>query len=198
MGIAYTKTETVQVAAFSALILAEPVPPAGWAAILVGFLGVVMLSRGAELRFDRRATALGLVAGALFGLSAIGYRAAAVELGAGPATTRAALTLAAVTLLQTGMMAGWLRLREPGEIGRVLAAWRRTLPVGVTGVAGSYGWFLAFALQNAAVVRAVGQVEIVFTLLVSALVFRERLRAREALGIALVVGSLVALVLTLR
>lgn len=197
VGIAYTKSETVQVAAFSALILSEPVPPAGWAAILAGFAGVVLLSRGAALRFDARATVLGLLAGALFGLSAIGYRAAALELGALPATTRAALTLAAVTFLQTAMMALWLRLRQPGEIGRVLAAWRRTLPVGVTGVAGSYGWFLAFALQNAAIVRAVGQIEIVFTLAVSVLVFRERLKPREAAGIALVVGSLVALVLAL-
>lgn len=198
VGIAFTKTETVQVAAFSALLLAEPVPPAALAAILAGFLGVLLLSRGTELRFDARATALGLVAGGLFGLSAIGYRAAALELGAAPATLRAAVTLAAVTALQVAMMAAWLRLRQPGEIGRVLRAWRRTLPVGVTGVVGSYGWFVAFALQNAALVRAVGQVEIVFTLAVSALVFRERLRWREGLGIALVVGSLVALVLALR
>ena len=200
VGIAFTKTETVQVALFSALILAEPVPPAGWAAILVGFLGVVMLSRGgaAVARFDPRATLLGILAGGLFGLSAIGYRAATLELGDLPAVTRAAVTLACVTALQTAAMALWLRRREPGQIGKVLAAWRRTLPVGVTGVAGSYGWFLAFSLQNAAVVRAVGQVEIVFTLLVSAAVFRERLRLREAVGIALVVGSLVGLVLLLR
>ncbi len=200
VGIAFTKTETVQVAVFSALLLAEPVPPAGWAAILAGFAGVVLLSRGgaAAPRFDARATVLGLVAGGLFGLSAIGYRAATLELDGLAAAARAAVTLAAVTAMQTGAMALWLRLREPGEIGRVLAAWRRTLPVGVTGVAGSYGWFLAFSLQNAAVVRAVGQVEIVFTLLVSAVVFRERLRAREGVGIALVIGSLVALVLVLR
>jgi len=199
VGIAFTKTETVQVALFSAAILAEPVPPAGWAAILVGFLGVVMLSRGgAEVaRFDPRATALGLLAGGLFGLSAIGYRAATLELAELAPAARAAVTLACVTGLQTLAMAAWLGRREPGEIGKVMRAWRRTLPVGVTGVAGSYGWFLAFSLQNAAVVRAVGQVEIVFTLLVSAVVFRERLRAREGLGIALVVGSLVALVLLL-
>lgn len=197
VGIAFTKTETVQVAVFSALMLAEPVPLAGWAAILTGFFGVVLLSRGgaAVARFDASATVLGVLAGGLFGLSAIGYRAATLELGDLPAPARAAVTLACVTALQTLAMAAWLGWREPGQIGRVLRAWRRTLPVGVTGVAGSYGWFLAFSLQNAALVRALGQVEIVFTLIVSALVFRERLRLREGLGIALVVGSLVALVL---
>ncbi len=74
-------------------------------------------------------------------------------------------------------------------------AWRKTVWVGVTGVLGSAGWFAAFALQNAALVRAVGQVEIVFTLMVSALVFKERLSGRELLGIALVVASLVMIVL---
>jgi drug/metabolite transporter (DMT)-like permease len=63
---------------------------------------------------------------------------------------------------------------------------------------GSAGWFTAFALQNAAYVRAFGQVEIIFTLAVSALVFHERLALREALGIALVVASLVGIVLGAR
>ncbi|MBC7142520.1 MAG: EamA family transporter, partial [Rhodobacteraceae bacterium] len=61
---------------------------------------------------------------------------------------------------------------------------------------GSLGWFAAFSLQNAAYVRALGQVEIVFTLIASALVFRERLTGREGLGIALVVASVVLIVLS--
>ena len=65
----------------------------------------------------------------------------------------------------------------------------------MTGVAGSAGWFTAFALMNAAYVRALGQVEIVFTLIVSVLVFHERLSPREGAGIALVVASLIAIVL---
>ncbi|MCO5128771.1 MAG: EamA family transporter, partial [Rhodobacteraceae bacterium] len=65
------------------------------------------------------------------------------------------------------------------------------------GVFGSMGWFAAVSLQNAAYVRAVGQVEIVFTLLASALFFRERLKLREGAGIALVVGSLLLIVLAL-
>src|SRR5690606_20014717 len=92
-----------------------------------------------------------------------------------------------LTVIQTVLMAAWLRWREPGEIGRVLARWRRTALVGVTGSLGSLGWFAAFALQNAAYVRALGQVEIVFTLMASALGFREGLHLREAAGTALVI-----------
>ena len=198
VGVAFTKTETVQVALFSALILGEGVAAIGWVAIAIGVLGVVLLSKmQGELRLDGRATILGLLAGGLFGLSAIGYRGATIELLPMDFFARAVVTLACVTAAQTLAMALWLRLREPGELRRVARAWRRTTLVGVTGMLGSLGWFTAFALQNAAYVRAVGQVEIVFTLLISVLVFGERLLMREALGIALVVASLLIIVLAL-
>lgn len=198
VGVAFTKTETVQVALFSALILGEGVAPVGWAAIAIGVLGVLLLSKvQGQVRIDGRATALGLLAGGLFGLSAIGYRGATIELLPLDFFSRAVVTLACVTAAQTLAMALWLRLREPGELARVAHAWRRTALVGVTGMLGSLGWFTGFALQNAAYVRAVGQVEIVFTLLISVLVFGERLLAREALGIALVIVSLLIIVLAL-
>ena len=43
-GIAFTKTETVLVALFSAVFLGEAVSGAGFAAILVGLAGVLLLS----------------------------------------------------------------------------------------------------------------------------------------------------------
>ena len=197
VGIAFTKTETVQVAAFSALLLSETVSLAGWLAIAIGLAGVLTLSRTPEPGARRfgRAALYGLLAGALFGLSAIGYRGATLALQPLPFLARAVVALAAATILQTMVMGLWLVWREPGEVGRVARCWRQTLPVGVTGVLGSLGWFTAFSLQNAAYVRALGQVEIVFTLLASALFFRERLTLREGAGIALVVVSVVLIVL---
>ncbi len=198
VGIAFTKTETILVALFSILFLGETVSVAGFVAILLGFGGVLLLSvprGGRALAVVNRASALGLTAGAFFGISAIGYRAATLELAGLDALLRAALTLAAVTSFQTVAMAFWLRWREPGEIARVVARWRVTGLVGLTGMLGSLGWFLAFALQNAAYVRALGQVELVFSVLGSWLVFKERSRPRELVGIALLLASIVALVL---
>ena len=201
VGIAFTKTETVLVAIFSALLLGEPVSRLGWVAIGIGLAGVLLLSRppaGAEgTKFFNRATALGLFAGAAFGASAIGYRGASLSLSHGGYFLRAAVTLACVTAFQAVVMAIWLRLREPGEVGRVAASWKVTGLVGLTGMLGSLGWFTAFTLQNAAYVRAVGQVEMVFTVAGSRFVFREALSARELLGIGLVVGSILLLILSL-
>ncbi len=201
VGIGFTKTETVLVATFSALVLGEAISAPGFAAIAVGLAGVLLLTRAKNAgaaRLFNRATFLGLTAGALFGVSAIGYRGATLALPAGDFLYRAAVALACVTAFQTLAMALWLRLAEPGELGRVARAWRRTLPVGVTGMLGSLGWFAAFALQNAAYVRAVGQVEVVFTVLASWLVFRERLTAREVAGIALVAVSVIGIMLGAR
>lgn len=200
VGVVFTKTETVQIAVFSALLLGEAVSLPGWGAIAVGLAGVLLLSwqpGAASGGLLSRATAYGVAAGGLFGLSAIGYRGATLELVSAPFFTRAVVTLACVTFAQSLGMAVWLIWREPGELSRVVAAWRRTVWVGITGTVGSLAWFTAFAMQNAAYTRAVGQVEIVFTLLVSVLVFHERLTRREGAGIVLVVGSVIALVLLL-
>ena len=194
VGVAFTKTETVQVALMSLLVLGEAVSGLGWAGIALGLGGVLALSRTPS-GFSGRATLYGVLAGGLLGLSAICYRGATLELLPGGSFARAIVTLGCVTTAQALGMGLYLRLREPGELSRVVAAWRRTVWVGVAGIAGSAGWFTAFALQNAAYVRALGQVEMVFTLLVSALVFRERLSGREGFGIALVVLSLVLIVL---
>ncbi len=200
VGIGFTKTETVLVAAFSALVLGEAVSAKGLVAIGFGVAGLLLLTRakgsGAPRLFNR-ATALGLTAGACFGASAVGYRGATLALSEGDFFFRATVTLACVTAFQAVAMAAWLRLTEPGELSRVAAAWRRTVPVGVTGMLGSLGWFTAFALQNAAYVRALGQVEVVFTLVASWLVFRERLTLREVAGIALVVVSVLMIVTAL-
>jgi len=88
-----------------------------------------------------------------------------------------------------------LAWREPGETARVLRGWRSTVPVGLTGMLGSLMWFWAFALENAAHVRAVGQVELAFSVLAGALVLGERITWREGAGIAILGASVVALVM---
>lgn len=199
VGIAFTKTETVQVALFSAVMLGEAVSWPGFAAILVGVAGVVLLSwpKGARLQGAvlNPTLAVGLVAGAAFAMAAIGYRAAALSLGDGHYVFRASFTLACVTTVQTVMMLVMLHFREPDAIVGVARAWKTTALVGLTGMLGSLGWFTAFTLQNAAYVRALGQVELLFGLAVSAVFLGERVTRREALGMALLGVSILAIVL---
>lgn len=203
VGIAFTKTETIQVAGFSALFLGEAVSAPGLIAIVIGLVGVVLLSLSGKIAgaqgwrqsgFFNRAMGLGLLAGGFFGVSAIGYRGATLQIANPDPLFRAMVALACVTAFQTMAMLVWLRWREPGEIGKVLSAWRATLPVGVAGVLGSLGWFTAFALHNAAYVRSVGQIELIFSVLVSTLIFHEKPSARELAGMGLLALSIVMIV----
>lgn len=205
VGITFKKTETVQTALLSFVILGEAVSPYGLFAIVIGLVGVLILADPPEGsaylswtdRIFNKASGFGLASGALFGVSAIGYRGASLSLGTGDFLIRAAVTLAFVTLFQTVIMAIWLWLREAGQIMAVFRSWRITALVGVTGVLGSLGWFIAFTLQNAAYVKALGQVELVFTFLASYFIFKEKSSRRELLGILLVVASILVLVMAL-
>jgi len=60
---------------------------------------------------------------------------------------------------------------------------------------GSVCWFTAFTIQNAAYVRALGQIELLFTFIATTMFFRETVDRREVIGIALVIAGIVLLVL---
>jgi drug/metabolite transporter (DMT)-like permease len=206
VGITLKKTEVMLTAIVGFIVLGEGLSFGAVIAILVGILGVILLSDPPKLagsgnwyrRIFNRAAAYGIGSGALFAVSATSYRGASLSLGSGDFIIRAVFTLACVTTFQTIAMSIWLRLREPGEITRVLRSWRVTMLVGITGVLGSLGWFMAFTLQNAAYVKALGQIELVFTFAASYLIFKERSTMRELVGVGLIVVSILLLILVIR
>jgi len=145
-------------------------------------------------RIFNKAAGLGLLSGLLFAVSGVGYRGASLSLGQGDVFYRAIVTLAFVTAFQVVVMAIWLALRERAEIGRVLAAWRVAGLVGITSMIGSIGWFTAFTMQTVALVKAVGQVELILSLLATMLVFGEVISRREWQGLVLIAASVLMLV----
>ena len=201
VGITFKKTETVQAVLVGFVVLGESVSLLGFAAILLGVLGVLLLSappEQAEWRLSHlanRAAGLGLASGVLFAVSAVCYRGASLELAGEDIWLRAGTTLAAVTAMQFIAMGTWLAIRARPELVAVWHARRVAIWVGLMSMGGSFCWFVAFTLQNAAYVKAVGQIELIFSALVTILVFRERVVMREWVGIAVLGASILALVL---
>ena len=203
VGTTFSKTETVQTAMFGIVVLGETISLGATLAIVISLAGVMMISVSKASLNARdlvkhgldRSALIGVASGAFFGISAVSYRAASLSLDSGDFIIRAALTLACVTVFQTVVMAIYMRLREPGQIGAVLSSWRVSAWVGLAGMLGSAGWFTAVTLQNAAYVRALGQIELLFTFAASYLFFRERSKPAELLGIALVTGGILLLVM---
>lgn len=202
VGITFKKTEVLLSALFGFVILGDVFTSWAIFAMCVGLAGVLLLSDPPggvgpwHQRIFNRATALGLGAGVLFGISGNGYRGASLSLGDGDVFYRAIVTLAFVTAFQTIAMALWLGWRERGQIMVVLRAWRVAGLVGLTSMIGSIFWFNAFTMQNAAYVNAVGQVELLFSLIIGAVVFGEKVTAREWQGLGLLTSSIVLLILT--
>ena len=201
VGITFKKTEVILTAIVGLVVLGDRVSGPGWAALAVGLAGVLLLSDppgGAgplHRRLLNRAAGLGLVSGVFFAVSAVCYRGATLALGVEDLVLRAGWTLAMVTGSQLVGMAIWLAWRERGEIGKVARSWRTAGLVGLFSMAGSFCWFAAFSLQSAAYVFAVGQVELIFSVAVSVLVFRETVTRREIGGIALLTASIPAIAL---
>jgi drug/metabolite transporter (DMT)-like permease len=203
VGITFKKTEVIQTVLVGLLLLGEGVSTLGFAAIALGIVGLLLLSSGPETsgfrlaHFTNRAAGLGIASGVLFAFSAVSYRGATFAVLSDDPVLRALVTLAAVVTMQLVILGMWLRLREPGEIAAVWAARRVAVWIGLTSMGGSLCWFIAFALQNAAYVKALGQVELILSVAASTLFFRERISPREWAGMAVLLGSIVMLVLVI-
>jgi drug/metabolite transporter (DMT)-like permease len=203
VGTTYSKTETVQTAIFGILILGDPLGVGASAAILISLIGVMAISvartrmtfLGLLTSLAEKPALIGIASGAFFGLSAISYRGASLALGEHGFLIRAAYTLACVTVFQTLVMAIYMRLREPGQVTTVFRAWRVSAWAGVTGMIASACWFTAMTIQNAAYVRALGQIELVFTFAASILLFQEWPNRAEVIGILLVIAGILLLLL---
>ncbi len=99
---AYIKTEPVQAALFGLVFLGDAVTPAMAAAILIATAGVVLMALKPGAVMDMRATLLGLAAGSMFAISAVGYRGAILSLGLPSYVMAATFTVAVGLLTQAG------------------------------------------------------------------------------------------------
>jgi drug/metabolite transporter (DMT)-like permease len=199
VGTVYSKTETVFVALYATFIASEPLKFGAWMGILVCLGGVVILSlRGsfANVRtvladLTHKGARYGILSGAIFAIAAGTIREASKVLPDGDFMIRGITVLACMNTIQIVLMAAYLARRDRPQLGKVWFNWRSAVWVGIFSVLGSAGWALAMTLENAALVRAVGQIELVFTFIASHVVLKERPSAGEWIGSVLVVGGVV-------
>lgn len=195
VGTAYSKTDAVQAALLSWLLLGEALAPAAWLGIGVGVCGVLTLSLagrglhgGTLLRATVQPAALcGLGAGAGFAVAGVGIKAATVAFAASDLVLGALFALVVTNVLQTVMQGTYMAWREPAGLRAAFSSWRSSAWVGALSAGGSACWFASFALAPVALVRTLGQVEMVFTLLFSRFYLKESLRRADIAGLALIV-----------
>ena len=216
VAIAYIKTEPIQVAIFGLLFLGDAISLPMMVAILVATAGVIVMSfkgRGAAGGIDSSKTGvdalmrsktgvnalmptlIGLAAGGMFALSAIGYRGAILTVMPGAGFVMAAtFTLAIGLLLQAVLLTVYLAALDRAVLAAIMKMWRPSLLAGFMGATASQFWFLAFALATAASVRTLALVEVLFAQAISSFIFGQRTSAREGIGIVMIVIGVVLLI----
>jgi drug/metabolite transporter (DMT)-like permease len=194
--IAYIKTEAIQAALFGLIFLHDPLTIGMVVAILVATAGVVAMSLKGKgvMEGGYRPVALGLFSGAMFAISAVGYRGAILSLGLPSFVLAATFTLTVGLILQAGLLTLYLALRDRAVLAAIARAWRPSLFAGFMGATASQFWFLAFALTSVANVRTLALVEVLFAQAISYFVFKQATTRREAIGMSLIVLGCVLLI----
>ena len=194
--IAYIKTEAIQAALFGLIFLGDRLTMPILAAIVIATAGVVLMSfkPGARVQGGLKPTVLGLVSGAMFALSAVGYRGAILSLGLPSFVLAATFTLACGLVLQAALLTLYLAVRDRNVLAAIARAWRPSLFAGLMGATASQFWFLAFALTTVANVRTLALVEVLFAQAISYFMFKQKTTAREAFGMSLIVAGVALLI----
>lgn len=186
IGAGLAKSEAVLAAVLGVMFFSEALTPLAWLGVALGG-GAVFLLSGASLRqLSWPVMLLGVSSGLAFALTSLWVRQASLVLGV-PFPHGAAWVLLLVILLQTVLLLLWLSVKDRLTLQ---ALWQRptlTLLVSVTSCVGSVGWFTAMSLESVALVKTLGQVEVLFMLLISTFVLKEKLVRNDHVGLALIV-----------
>lgn len=191
------KTEAIQVAVVGALVFSVSLSLLGWLSVFIGVVGVLIVSKVkfsfADV-FQNPGAGFGLASGLALAITTLLIRESSLALNS-DLIASAALTLFFMVAVQSVISIIYVWVQDKRQLTLMLKHWRLCLFVGITSVVGSIGWFTAASFQNAAYVKALGQIEFFFTLVLTYRLFKERITAMEYLGMLLIVASVVILLL---
>jgi len=195
------KTEAILVAVVGALIFGISLSGLGWFSVVVGVFGVFLVSK---VKFNLRdivadsqsfiGIAFGLAAGLGLAITTLLIRESSLALNT-DLMVSAAVTLVFMVTVQSLISLIYVIIQDKSQLPLMFKHWRLCLFVGITSLLGSIGWFTAASYQNAAYVKALGQVEFFITLALTYRVFKETITVKEYLGMILIVLSVFILLL---
>lgn len=193
VGTSFAKTEALQTAMFGLVLFGTALSGWGWLAVLIGFIGILIVSvpKSSE-PWELKNVVLGTLSGTAFSFTAIWLREASLSLDTDTLRS-ASMTLFFMVSVQTLICFIYSSVKEVGQLALIRARTGLALFVGLTSALGSIGWFSAMTLENPALVKSVGQVEFIFTLIITTLFFKEKISLREYVGMTFIIVSVLIL-----
>ena len=197
VATSYSKTEPIQAAFFGFILLSDPISFIGLIGIIIGLIGIMITSikkNDLRINFFNLSVFYGLLSGSLFGLSAVLFRGASHSLFSIDYMLTSSFTLLIAIGIQTLILTIYILLKDIKQFYLLYFSLKDGLIVGFFGALASICWFYAMSVQNVAYVRALGQIELIFTILASILYFKEKIIASEILGVLItLIGILIIL-----
>ncbi|NKG39097.1 DMT family transporter [Acinetobacter johnsonii] len=188
IGVGLAKSEAVLAAIIAVVFLSDHLSLLGWFGVAVGGFAVFLMSKGRDFSdFSVPTLCIGIGSGLCFAITSLLVREASLELDNLPFIHRAAWVLLMVIGTQCFLLLMYLGIFLRATLW---AMWQRiglTFRVSLCSFLASLGWFSAMSMQSVPIVKTLGQVEIIFSMLISAYFFKEKLARAEHLGIVLVV-----------
>jgi len=186
IGAGLAKSEAIVAAILGTLFFGTQLSVFGWLGVILGAIAVFILSSHGGLRnLSAKTLIIGIACGFAFALTSLWVREASLVLNL-PFPHRAAWVLVTILSIQTCVLLTWLSWTDSNTLK---ALWQRpklTLLTSTSSCLGSIGWFSAMSLQTVPYVKTLGQIEVFFTMLISALWLKQKVNIKDGLGLVLI------------
>ena len=195
VGTALSKTEVIQIAFFEFIILKDYLNFYALLGIMISTIGVIIFStkdvKNIINSFFSKSTIIGLFCGTILALSVVFYRGSMEFIDfTNKNFDKALITLFAATLIQTSLITFYLLIFEISEFKKLKSNIKLSALAGLFGFSATISWFYSFSLVQAALVRAVGQIELLFSYISSRFMFKEKIKFVEIIGITIFIFGL--------
>ena len=186
IGAGLAKSEALVAGVVGLLFFGSYLTPLGWAGIVIGAIAVFVLSSGNRLHgISVKTMVIGLACGTCFALTSLLVREASHMLNV-QHTVAAAWVLLWVLCVQTISLSGYIALTKPFVFRQLTNAKKQVLAISTVSCLGSICWFTAMALQHVALVKTLGQLEVLLTLVLSHYWLKNAVTKREIAGLLLI------------
>ena len=186
IGAGLAKSEALVAGVVGMLFFGSYLTPLGWAGIVIGAIAVFVLSSGNRLHgISVKTMVTGLACGTCFALTSLLVREASHMLNV-QHTVAAAWVLLWVLCVQTISLSGYIALTKPFVFRQLTNAKKQVLAISTVSCLGSICWFTAMALQHVALVKTLGQLEVLLTLVLSHYWLKNTVTKREIAGLLLI------------
>ncbi|OED68263.1 multidrug transporter [Vibrio splendidus ZS-139] len=185
IGAGLAKCEAPVSAVLSVLFFGTALTLTGWVGVLIGTLGVLIMSSSSGWRsLSPKVFLLGMACSTAFALTSLWVREASLSIGL-PFPHSAAWVLFLVITLQTCIICTYLFFRERDTLRQIFKKSKLVVMTSLASVIGSLGWFSAMSLQAVPYVKTLGQVEVIFMVLISYFWLGQSIARKDILALIL-------------